>query len=83
MAACFKGQKDERPLKLFFEDEARFGRINIVSKSWVAEGTRATLTQQMVREYLCIVLKLVDSFTRYAQLDKIAVFCVLSLVVHL
>lgn len=52
MAACFKEQKDERPLKLFFEDEARFGRINIVGNCWVAEGTRATVTQQMVREYL-------------------------------
>ena len=31
----------------------------------------------------CIVLKLVDSFTRYTQSDKIAMYCVLSLVVHL
>ena len=52
MTACFKEQKDKRPLKFFFEDEARFGRINIVGNCWVAEGTRATVTQQMVREYL-------------------------------
>lgn len=52
MAACFKGQKDERPVKLFFEDEARFGRINIVSNCWVSVGTRAMVTQQMLREYL-------------------------------
>jgi hypothetical protein len=31
----------------------------------------------------CLVLKLVDSFSRYAQLDKMTVFYVLSLVVHL
>ena len=51
MAACFTKQKDDRPVKLFFEDEARFGRINIVSNCWVEIGTRAIVTQQMIREY--------------------------------
>lgn len=35
------------------------------------------------RTKICLVLKLVDSFSRYSQRDKIAVFYVLSLVVHL
>jgi len=37
---------------LFFEDEARFGRINIVSRCWVPAGTRAKVTKQMIREYI-------------------------------
>lgn len=52
MATCFKGIKDKRPVKLFFEDEARFGRINNISRCWVASNCRAVISQQMVREYL-------------------------------
>jgi transposase len=44
--------EDKRPVKLFFEDEARFGRINIVGRCWVPFGTRAQVTQQMIREYI-------------------------------
>ena len=46
-----KDDTDNRPVKLFFEDEARFGRINIVSRCWVPKATRAKVTQQMIREY--------------------------------
>lgn len=52
MATYFIKEKDERPIKLFFEDEARFGRINVVGNCWVGKGTRAMVTQQMVREYI-------------------------------
>lgn len=52
MAAAFIEGKDQRPVKLFFEDEARFGRINIVSRCWVAKRARAVVSQQMIREYL-------------------------------
>lgn len=52
MAAYFIGDEDVRPIKLFFEDEARFGRINIVSRCWVAKSTRAIVTQQIIREYI-------------------------------
>jgi transposase len=38
-------------MELWFEDEARFGRINNLSRCWVAAGHRAIVTQQMVREY--------------------------------
>ena len=52
MATYFIESVDPRPVKLFFEDEARFGRINIVSRCWVPKATRAIVTQQMVREYI-------------------------------
>lgn len=52
MAAAFVEAQDPRPVKLFFEDEARFGRINIVGRCWVAKGSRAVVSQQMVREYI-------------------------------
>lgn len=43
--------KDARPIKLFFEDEARFGRINTLSRCWVPGTQRAEIEQQLVREY--------------------------------
>ena len=52
MASYFVKDSDPRPIKLFFEDEARFGRINIIGKCWVAPSTRAIVTQQMIREYI-------------------------------
>ncbi len=52
MATYFIGPRDKRPIKLFFEDEARFGRINIVGNCWVEKCQRAMVTQQMVREYI-------------------------------
>ncbi|WP_165813831.1 IS630 family transposase [Terrimonas sp.] len=36
---------------LWFEDEARFGRINNLSRCWVSTGQRAVVTQQLIREY--------------------------------
>jgi hypothetical protein len=43
---------DDRPLMLFFEDEAAFGRMNHVRKCWVYRPTRAIVKKQLVREYL-------------------------------
>ncbi|WP_121357697.1 IS630 family transposase [Flavisolibacter nicotianae] len=46
---------------MFFEDEARFGRINNVSRCWVPAGKRATVKKQIVREHsyaLCAVCPL-------------------------
>jgi len=37
---------------LFFEDEARFGRINQVRKCWVYRPERAIVKQQQIREYV-------------------------------
>lgn len=39
-------------MKLFFQDEARFGRINKTSRCWVPKGQRATVSQQIVREFI-------------------------------
>lgn len=36
---------------LWFEDEARFGRINNLSRCWVQGKERAVVTQQLIREY--------------------------------
>lgn len=36
---------------MFFEDEARFGRINNVSRCWVPQGRRAAVKKQTVREH--------------------------------
>ncbi|MBD0367213.1 MAG: IS630 family transposase [Flavisolibacter sp.] len=36
---------------MFFEDEARFGRINNVSRCWVPAGKRATVKKQIIREH--------------------------------
>lgn len=41
----------EKPLMLWFEDEARFGRINNVSRCWSLRQKRPTVTKQMIREY--------------------------------
>lgn len=42
---------DDRPIKLFFEDEGRFGRSNNVSKCWSPKGYRAKVKKQIVRQY--------------------------------
>ena len=52
MATYFTAIQDPRPIKLFFEDEARFGRINIIGKCWVPSRQRAVVEQQMIREYI-------------------------------
>jgi len=45
-------EKDNREIKLFFQDEARFGRINKTSRCWVPQGQRAVIAQQIIREYI-------------------------------
>lgn len=42
---------DKRPIKLFFEDEARFGRSNNLSRCWSEIGARAIVCKQIVRQY--------------------------------
>lgn len=48
----FKCQSDNRPIKVFFEDEARFGRIDNPSRCWSPKNIRARVGSQIVREYL-------------------------------
>jgi len=47
----FDNEGDDRPIKLFFQDEARFGRIDNISSCWVPPGGRASVGNQVIREY--------------------------------
>lgn len=42
---------DQRPIKLFFQDEARFGRIDNICSCWVPKGMRAKVGSQIIRQY--------------------------------
>ena len=42
---------DTRPLKLLFQDEARFGRINALKRCWAPMGIRPCISFQMVRQF--------------------------------
>lgn len=39
-------------MRLFFEDEARFGRMNKVQRCWTLKGLQVKVTQQLVREFI-------------------------------
>jgi transposase len=43
---------DKRPLKVFFEDEGRFGRMSDPVRCWAPPGVRPLIPQQRVREYI-------------------------------
>jgi len=60
----FENQDDERPIKLFFQDEARFGRIDNVCTCWVPPGGRAQVGNQIIRKYTYLYLYCVQS-TKY------------------
>lgn len=51
MVSRIRHWKDKRPIKLFFEDEARFGRINNLTRCWVPAKERAEIERQIIREY--------------------------------
>jgi transposase len=40
-----------RPVRLFFQDEARFGRINDPQRCWAPRRLRPAVGRQIVREY--------------------------------
>lgn len=40
------------PVRIMFQDEARFGRINDISLCWAQPGVRPVTDQQMIREYV-------------------------------
>ena len=44
-------QKHRKPLRVMFQDEARFGRINDPRRCWCSGGKRPIVTSQVVREY--------------------------------
>lgn len=47
----FKSELKDLPIRLYFQDEGRFGRINTVQKCWCKKGVIPTVTQQIIREY--------------------------------
>jgi len=49
-ALSFK-KGNNKPIKLFFQDEAKFGRINKIGKCWTPPDQRAVIGQQIIREY--------------------------------
>lgn len=42
---------DGRPIKVLFEDEARFGRINDIKRCWAPIGIRPIVPYQIVRQF--------------------------------
>ena len=42
---------DRRPLKIFFQDEARFGRMTDLYKCWCPKGIRPLLKKALEREF--------------------------------
>lgn len=51
-AAKSFSENDKRPLKLYFQDEARFGRMSNPVTCWCPEGFRPFVKMQRVREYI-------------------------------
>lgn len=51
-AAYEKARGAGRPLRILFQDEARFGRINDPRRCWARHGIRPVVGQQIVREYV-------------------------------
>ena len=52
MAARSVKEGDSRPLKIFFEDEASFGRMGGYHRCWVPKSDRAIVKKQQIRQYL-------------------------------
>lgn len=49
--ARVEASKQSKALKVFFQDEARFGRIDDLRRCWAPKGIRPLLKKQIVREY--------------------------------
>ena len=42
----------KKPVRIFFQDEARFGKICQVRKVWLPKGERSVVEAQHIRQYL-------------------------------
>ena len=51
-AITFTADLQELPVVVFFEDEARFGRISRETACWVKGNTVPAVAKQMIREYI-------------------------------
>jgi len=47
----FTNKEGTRPIKLFYQDEARFGRIDNIAVCLVPKGMRAKVGKQIIRKY--------------------------------
>jgi transposase len=45
---------DQREVKILFQDEARFGRINEPVRCWAPPGVRPIVKKQYIREYIYV-----------------------------
>jgi transposase len=45
-------KKDNKPVRLFFQDEGRFGRISNIQKCWVPKEEYPVIKKQLVREFI-------------------------------
>ena len=61
------------PLRVMFQDEARFGRINMPKKCWAPSGFRPHVGKQIIREYTHV-------YGAVSPIDGIADFLILPLV---
>ena len=44
-------KRQKKPLRIMFQDEARFGRINKPRRCWASKGVRPLVKSQIVRQY--------------------------------
>jgi transposase len=51
-AVTFAEDQQTKPVIVFFEDEARFGRISREMSCWVNRKTIPSVAKQMIREYI-------------------------------
>jgi transposase len=51
-AVTFAEDQQAKPVVVFFEDEARFGRISREMSCWVNRKTIPSVAKQMIREYI-------------------------------
>ena len=47
----FADELKDLPIRLYYQDEARFGRINTIQKCWCMKGIIPSVKQQLIREY--------------------------------
>lgn len=65
-----EAEEQNLSLRVMFQDEARFGRINDPKRCWCRAGFRAEVGQQMVREY-------VYAYGAFSPKDGVADFLIL------
>jgi hypothetical protein len=60
--------EDHRPVLLFSQDEARFGRLSDVRRAWSPLGTRPQAPRQVIRTYLYVFTAVCPALGRMTSL---------------